>query len=189
MTKKALRNEVIHQLETMEMDEYKRKSEKIMEQLLTQDVYRNAQVIGITISRFPEVDTKPLIEAAWRAGKKVAIPKCIPSTREMNFRIFTSYDELETVYINLLEPIVDRTTAVSKDQIDLLIVPGIVYSSRGYRIGFGGGYYDRYLTNYACRTISLAFESQLNQNIPIEEHDIPVQAIITENERIDCQRK
>lgn len=189
MTKKALRNQVIQHLKRMDMDEYKKRSEQIIKHLIAQDAYQSAQVIGVTVSRFPEVDTKPLIEAAWKAGKKVAVPKCIPSTRAMDFRIFNSYEDLEIVYVDLLEPIVDKTTTISKESIDLLIVPGVVYSDQGYRIGFGGGYYDRYMSNYAGRTISLAFERQLNENILVEEHDIPVQAIITEHGRIDCQRK
>ncbi len=189
MTKKELRNQVLQQLETMSLDDYKKRSEKMIEQLMKQDAYKKAQVIGITISRFPEVDTTSLIQAAWDAGKKVAIPKCVPRTRAMDFRIFTSYDELETVYIDLLEPVVEQTTAISKKQIDLLIVPGVVYSKEGYRIGFGGGYYDRYMSDYGGQTISLAFYCQLNQNIRIEEHDLPVEMIITENKTIDCQRK
>ena len=107
----------------------------------------------------------------------------------MDFRILTSFDELETVYIDLLEPIVEQTESIGKEQIDLLIVPGVVFSNDGYRIGFGGGYYDRYMTDYKGATISLAFHSQVNHEVPIEAHDIPVQKIITERDFIDCQRK
>lgn len=189
MTKKELRNQVLEQLRMMNKDTYRTASETIIEQLRAQTAYQDAEVIGVTISRFPEVDTKLFIQTAWADGKKVAIPKCLPRTRAMDFRKMTSYDELAVVYMDLLEPIVDETIAVSKEKIDLLIVPGVVYSNEGYRIGFGGGYYDRYLADYGGRTISLAFSCQLNQNIQVEAHDLPVEMIITENEIIDCQRK
>ena len=98
----------------------------------------------------------------------------------MDFRLITSFDDLETVYMDLKEPIVSRTVSIDKGQIDLQIVPGVVYSDEGFRIGFGGGYYDRYLTDYEGDRVSLAFEIQTSQEVPIEEHDIPVNKIITE---------
>ena len=107
--------------------------------------------IGVTISRFPEVDTQPIIEAAWKWENKIAVPKCIRETKEMDFRLLTSFDELETVYMDLLEPIVEQTESMGKEEIDLQIVPGVVFSNEGYRIGFGGGYYDRYLKDYKGR--------------------------------------
>lgn len=189
MNKKEIRNQMLHHLNTMNEDEYAQYSKAIINKLFEQEVYRNAEIIGVTISRFPEVDTKLLIEAAWKAGKQVAVPKCIRETYAMDFRILTSFDELETVYIDLLEPIVEQTESIGKEQIDLLIVPGVVFSNDGYRIGFGGGYYDRYMTDYKGATISLAFHRQVNHEVPIEAHDIPVQKIITERDFIDCQRK
>lgn len=189
MNKKEIRNQMLRHLNTLNEDEYAQNSDAIINKLFEQDVYKNAQVIGVTISRFPEVNTFPLIEAAWKAGKQVAVPKCIRDTYAMDFRILTSFEDLETVYIDLLEPIVEKTDAIEKEQIDLLIVPGVVYSNNGYRIGFGGGYYDRYMTDYKGAAISLAFHRQTNGDVPIEAHDIPVQAIITESALIDCQRK
>ena len=114
--------------------------------------------IGITISRFPKWIHGRLSKRLGQAGKRIAVPKCIHATREMDFRLITSYDNLETVYMDLLEPIVDETISVEKDEIDLQIVPGVVFSDEGYRIGFGGGYYDRYLTDYKGIRLSLAFE-------------------------------
>ena len=86
----------------------------------------------------------------------------------------------------MLEPIVEETTSIKKEVIDLQIVPGVVFSNEGYRIGFGGGYYDRYLTDYNGYTLSLAFECQTGYVIPIETHDIPVRKIYTEKREILC---
>ena len=154
--------------------------------MLATDEFRSAHTIGITISRYPEVDTLPLIEAAWKAGKRIAVPKCINATREMDFRLITTFDSLETVYIDLLEPIIDQTTHVPKDEIDLQIVPGVVFSDEGYRIGFGGGYYDRYMSKYKGEALSLAFLCQTSHVVPVEPHDVPVSKIITEERVIIC---
>ena len=128
-----------------------------------------------------------MIESAWQSGKHVAVPKCNPDTREMDFRLITTFEDLETVYMDLKEPIVSRTVSIDKGQIDLQLVPGVVYSDEGFRIGFGGGYYDRYLTDYKGSRVSLAFDNQTSHEVPIEEHDIPVNKIITENRVILCQ--
>ena len=106
----------------------------------------------------------------------------------MDFRLITSFSSLEAVYIDLLEPIVLETEAVTPEDIDLQIVPGVVFSNDGYRIGFGGGYYDRYIKNYSGVAISIAFESQIGHAVPIENHDISVDKIFTEKRQVTCQK-
>ena len=175
-------------LNKMDETEYEQLSQKITDRILSSDEFKNAKTIGLTISRFPEVNTIPLIEAAWTMGKRVVVPKCIRATREMDFRLITSLDDLETVYMDLLEPIISETEAVHRNEIDLQIVPGVVYSNDGYRIGFGGGYYDRYLKKFTGETIFIAFECQIGHAVPIESHDIPVDKIFTEKRQITCQK-
>lgn len=174
-------------MNSMDRDEHKRLSLKIVNQLIQTAEFHHAKTIGLTLSQFPEVDTRPLIEAAWQAGKRVTVPKCIKETRDMNFRLITSYTQLETVYMNLLEPIVAETATIEKETIDLQIVPGVVFSNEGYRIGFGGGYYDRYLTDYKGHKLSLAFDCQINGTVPVESHDIPIHKIFTPTREIICQ--
>lgn len=83
-------------------------------------------------------------------------------------------------YFGLDEPDVKKTTPVKKDAIDLLIVPGLVFTKKGYRVGFGGGYYDRYLTDFTQPTVSLVHTKQFVEDFPIEPFDIPVQYLVTE---------
>ena len=187
MGKKLLRNQVLDTLNNMSQTEYSERSKKITDRVLASDEFLSAHTIGITISRYPEVDTRSLIEAAWKAGKRIAVPKCINPTREMDFRLITTYDNLETVYMDLLEPNIDQTTPISKNEIDLQIVPGVVFSDEGYRIGFGGGYYDRYLSTNKGDALSLAFSSQTSHVVPVESHDVPVSKIITEEKVIICR--
>ena len=78
------------------------------------------------------------------------------------------------------------TELVEKKNIDLIVVPGVVFDRQGYRIGFGGGYYDRYLSDFEGKRIALAFDEQVIEAVPRESHDLPVHILITETERIVC---
>ena len=184
MEKADIRKNTIDILRKLDLTQHANQSFEAIKRLESSEIFQKAESIAVTISRFPELDTRLLIEHAWQAGKQVVVPKCIAATRDMDFRVITSFDDLETVYMDLLEPIEERTLSIQKNNIDLQIVPGVVFSKEGYRIGFGGGYYDRYLEGYKGETISLAFEVQLIEAVPIEPHDIPVDWIITENRSI-----
>ncbi|TWT09129.1 5-formyltetrahydrofolate cyclo-ligase [Planomicrobium sp. CPCC 101079] len=181
MEKVQQRKLVLDQMKKMDKDIYREKSEKIRGCLLEDPAFKAAKTIGVTIAAFPEVDTLPLIEYAWQNGKRVAVPKCDPLTRTMDFYEIVNFDQLERVYMNLKEPKVSETTYLGPEQIDMMIVPGVVFSRSGYRIGFGGGYYDRYLSNYAGVTRSLAFDLQIVDSVPVEVHDVPVEGIYTES--------
>ncbi|ALS74192.1 5-formyltetrahydrofolate cyclo-ligase [Planococcus rifietoensis] len=187
MEKAVLRKSVIGQMSELAESQHAQMSSAILEKLLEDPVFQKAETIGVTISRWPEVDTIPLIKACWRLGKKVAAPKCFARDRTMDFRLFHRLGQLEVVYMDLQEPIEGETEAIDSESIDLLIVPGVVFTESGYRIGFGGGYYDRYLSGFNGNTLSLAFDFQLTGELPIESHDIPVDGIITEKRTIDSK--
>lgn len=187
MDKIMQRRSVLGLLNSMTREEHKKKSLAAVALLLEDPVFLKADTIGITLSAFPEVDTFGLLEACWAAGKKVAVPKCDPATRGMDFRVIEHVKQLEVVYMKLQEPIVSETAYIKPDAIDLLIVPGVVFSKQGYRIGFGGGYYDRFLANYRGITRSLAFECQIAASVPVEAHDLPVQGIYTESGFINTE--
>lgn len=178
--KKDLRKSLQEQLATLTKADYEHYSYLIAKRLYKETVWKEANTIGITISKMPEVDTYQIIRKCWEAGKKVVIPKCSPKDRRMEFRTLTAFNQLESVYYGLLEPVPGMTEEVQPDEIDLLIVPGLAYTSRRFRLGFGGGYYDRFLQNYKGHTLSLAFHMQIAEEIPIEEHDLPVEKIITD---------
>jgi 5-formyltetrahydrofolate cyclo-ligase len=186
MEKVAMRNELLAELKKMDKSEYREKSQKIRSRLMEDSAFQAAKTVGLTIASFPEVDTVPLIEFCWENGKRVAVPKCNPLTHTMDFYEITSFDQLETVYMKLKEPKVAETDYVSPESIDLMVVPGVVYSREGYRIGFGGGYYDRYLASYPGVTRSLAFAEQIADSVPIEVHDVPVSGIHTESAYIEA---
>ena len=188
MEKSTLRKQILQKLSKLDITVHNEYSNHIHRKVLVEEKIKNAQVIGITLSSFPEVDTWELIEKLWALGKQVAVPKCEPKTRRMTFYEITSFNQLEIVYMKLNEPIASLTRPLDAAQIDVLIVPGVVFNKKGYRIGFGGGYYDRFLSDYNGWTFSLAFESQMVDELPIEQFDLPVQCILTETQRYLCSK-
>jgi 5-formyltetrahydrofolate cyclo-ligase len=185
MDKKHLRTLIKQRLAEMAEETFRHYSREIQEQLFTLHSWQAAQTIAVTISNGREVDTTNIIKRAWQDKKRIVVPKCDPKTNTMEFRQITSFDQLERVFFGLLEPKVLETEKVSPHQIDLMIIPGICYDRMGYRIGYGGGYFDRYLTHYKNDTLSLAFSTQIVEEVPTEPHDLPVSTIITECEVIN----
>ncbi|GEK33924.1 5-formyltetrahydrofolate cyclo-ligase [Kurthia sibirica] len=186
MDKKNLRKFVRNELSKIPQKLYTIHSQMIHNKLLNMSEVKQAKTIAITISHYPEVDTIDLIEQLWKLGKNVAIPKCKHETKQMDFYIFTSFDELEVVFKQLQEPIVEQTTKIEKEMIDVLIAPGIAFDLAGYRVGFGGGYYDRFLVDFDKPTISMAFEVQIVDKIPTDGYDLAICKIVTEERIITC---
>ncbi|HHY73014.1 MAG TPA: 5-formyltetrahydrofolate cyclo-ligase [Bacillus bacterium] len=187
MNKVEMRRLMQQKLKEVPSDVMGRWSSEIAVHLYNLHDWVEADTIGITISRSREVDTRAIIEKGWGLGKRIVVPKCEPETRGMTFRVLQSFEQLEVVYYGLEEPKEAETKAISLNEIDLLIVPGLVYNKTGYRVGFGGGYYDRFLSNYNGRTAALAFEVQLVEELPIEPHDMPVDSIITNEQVVLCR--
>lgn len=181
MEKEELRKDAIHRLKDLRTNERIEIERGLLNQLLNSEHWKNAKTIGITISQGFEWNTEPIIKAAWEAGKDVCAPKCTPETKALNFYKFTSYNQLEVVYYNLKEPNKTSTDIVEKNDVDLIIVPGVLFDKMGYRIGFGGGYYDRFLQDFHNQTLSLVSTVQLVGELPNDTFDIPVQYIVTES--------
>ncbi|MGG2064400.1 5-formyltetrahydrofolate cyclo-ligase [Bacillus sp. S14(2024)] len=182
--KKRLRKEILQRMNTLSEEQYTTLSAKIADSLYKQREWIEARTIGITLSMEREVNTYAIIEKAWEEGKAIVVPKCNRETKTMTFHQITNFEQLETVYMNLREPDPSITEEVSAEEINLLLVPGVAFTRKGERVGYGGGYYDRYLVNYKEKTLSLVFDFQIVSHIPVEPFDKTVQKIITEKETI-----
>ncbi|MDC2863402.1 5-formyltetrahydrofolate cyclo-ligase [Bacillus sp. BP-3] len=180
--KKRLRTEILERMNALSEEQYTTLSEKIADSLYKQQEWIEAKTIGITLSMEREVNTYTIIKKAWEEGKVIVVPKCNRETRTMTFRQITSFKQLETVYMNLREPAPSMTEEVLTEEIDLLVVPGVAFTRKGERVGYGGGYYDRYLVNYKGKALSLVFDFQMVAHIPVEPFDKTVHKIITEKE-------
>ncbi len=178
--KKDLRKYIKNTLAQLTEAQYMQRSEIIAHKLFQQPAWEKASSIGITISLQPEVDTYAIIKKAWEEGKTVSVPKCEPKERKLIFRTIKDFKQLERVYFQLLEPIEEQTKAKKAEEIDLLIVPGLAFTSSGERLGVGGGYYDRFLPFYEGKTIALAFDEQIVKTLPVDVYDQSVMQIITD---------
>ena len=128
-----------------------------------------------------ELDTAPIIEAAWSANKKTVVPKIVH--HQMIFVPFDDASNLQTGQLSIREPVTD--SAVPENKIDLVIVPGLAFTKNGARLGFGAGYYDRFLENYTGKTVALALSRQVKNALPIESHDQRIQEVLTIQETKD----
>ena len=137
----------------------------------------------VYISFGGEVMTRPIIERSWALGKEVVIPVCQKERGMIVPSLLYSFDELEPKTMGILEPISDKLREVDPQSIDLCLVPGIAFDYYGNRIGFGAGYYDRFLPllKPTAPKVALAHSFQLTVSpLPTNPNDIPVDFIITE---------
>ncbi|ABO67734.1 MULTISPECIES: 5-formyltetrahydrofolate cyclo-ligase [Geobacillus] len=185
--KRELRRRMVDRLRQLSPAEKQAYDRQIAAYLYRWRQWQEAKVVAITIAKETEVDTVPIIERAWQEGKTVGVPKCNPMTKTMTFRQIASFAQLEKAYAGLLEPIEEQTTALGHDEFDLIIVPGVCFTKTGYRIGYGGGYYDRYLQGITATTAALAYSFQVVEDIPVEDHDVPVEFMITDQGVIHCE--
>ena len=172
--KAELRKQVLQEMKAISREQKQAIDQALTEGLLQHPFYQEANTIATYLSFPHEFQTQELIEQALKDGKKVLIPKTYPKGR-MNFVVYDPQQLVKTSF-GLLEPQGDLEV-VDASQIDLIHVPGLVFTTKGYRIGYGGGYYDRYLKHFSGHTLSTIYPCQIQDFIP-ENHDIPVQEVL-----------
>ncbi len=180
MSKKdLLRKEIKEKLKALSNEEYIQASRKIALHFFHSPYWQDADVIAFTISRGREVDTKEMIRRAWQEGKRVVVPRANFIKRSLVFYQLDHFDQLEETKYGLYEPITTQCTAIPNEQLQIIIVPGLAFAKDGSRLGYGGGFYDRYLPRIQAKTISFAFPCQIVATLPSEPHDQKVDHIIT----------
>lgn len=172
--KSELRKQVLQEMKAMPQEQKQAMDRALTKRFLNHSFYQEAKVIATYLSFPHEFQTQELIEQALRDGKKVLIPKTYPKGR-MEFVVYDPQQLVKTSF-GLLEPQGDLEV-VDTSQIDVIHVPGLAFTTDGYRIGYGGGYYDRYLEHFAGHTMSTIYPCQV-QEFNFENHDIPVQEVL-----------
>lgn len=164
----------------------------ITDRYLELDSYKVAGIIFVYSAMAKEIPTQGIIHTALNDGKKVALPKIrtgVKARAEMDFVFINKDTEYKSGVYGILEPVSDEFINVNdiKDKIEMLI-PGLCFDVKGRRIGYGGGYYDRYLSKYTedkFHITALAYEYQIFESLPFTENDKQVNLIVTENRRIE----
>ena len=172
--KAELRKKILQEMKALSQEQKQAMDRVLTERFLQHPFYQEVKTIATYLSFPHEFQTQELIKRMLKDGKKVLIPKTYPKGR-MEFVVYDPKQLAKTSF-GLLEPQGDLEV-VEPSQIDLIHVPGLAFTREGYRIGYGGGYYDRYLEHFAGHTMSTIYPCQI-QEFNLEDHDIPVQEVL-----------
>ena len=178
--KSKLRKQVLQEMKALPREQKEFIDQALTERLLHHPFYQEAKVIATYLSFSHEFQTQGLIEQALKDDKKVLIPKTYPKGC-MDFVVYNPQQLVKTSF-GLLEP-QGNLEVMDASQIDLIHVPGLAFTTKGYRIGYGGGYYDRYLEHFSGHTLSTIYPCQVQQFMP-EKHDIPVQEVLIDERNL-----
>ena len=141
--------------------------------------YREASTVFCFVGRDFEIDTTALLQDVLDSGKRLCVPLCV-SKGIMELREINSLSQLIPGVCGILEPPHDAPT-VAVDDVDLSIIPCLTCDHGGRRLGFGGGYYDRFLSSYRAAAVLLCRERLIREELPVEPHDMPIPWVVTEN--------
>lgn len=182
--KAALRRVVRARLSAMTPAEREESDGALFRRFLALPQLAAAETVLLFYGMGTEPDTARLIPALLDRGQQVLLPRCLPG-HGLEARLVTRESALIRHRYGMLEPGED-CTLVPREKIDLILVPGLCFDGLGYRLGHGGGYYDRYLAGYAGTTVGLCRRAVLQEAVPREEHDRPVSLVITDGEPVRC---
>ena len=175
MDKASLRQQIRLRKRQMSESDILQKSEQLRLLFTATDAYRNAKSIYGYMSYNQEVRILPILEQALRDGKRVAIPKCYGA--EMRFIWMDDLSKTAKSSCGIPEPVSDGP--IADDSHALVLMPGMAFDAAGHRIGYGGGYYDKFLAAEPTHgTVALCYDFQLLENLPTEEFDIPVDLVL-----------
>lgn len=174
MDKTELRRSIRQQKRAMTEAEIVARSAKLGELFAASEAYKNAKTIYGYLPYNQEVRTVPMLERALKDGKRVAVPKCYGE--EMRFIYLDDLTKVAKGYAGIPEPIADEP--VADDETALVLMPGLAFDPKGHRIGYGGGFYDKFLAAEPNHpTLALCYEFQMLPSLETEEHDIPVDCV------------
>lgn len=158
-----------------------KRDHRIFEQIIGLREYREAKMVVTYVSNSIEVDTLELIRHSLEIGKQVAVPRCDETIKgKMTFYLITSMEQLESGKYGLLEPSPTLCPQVTDWSDSVCIVPALCYDSMGFRLGYGGGYYDRFLNRYPGRKIGIVYTACMTGKLNPGRYDVPVDTIVTE---------
>lgn len=175
MDKQSLRRHIREQKRAMTEEQIVARSEKLGQLFTASEGYRQAKTIYGYLPYNQEVRTIPMLEQALKDGKKVAVPKVYGE--EMKFIYMDDLSKVEKGYAGIPEPIADLP--IADDKTALVLMPGLAFDKEGHRIGYGGGFYDKFLAAEPDHpTLALCYEFQMQEHLETEEFDIPVDYVL-----------
>ncbi len=182
ISKKMLRDQMRQTLVLLPEAQRREKSVAIQERLFALEDFVRARCVAFYIAVPPEVETSLMIDRALATGKKVVVPSCNLETIELSLYQIRNRERLQRGAFGILEPVRDDRFLTRAEEVDCVIVPGVVFDKKNNRLGRGGGYYDRFLKQLrpdACK-VGLAFSFQIVDAVPTDPHDVPVDIVLTD---------
>lgn len=185
LKKKELRKYILDIRNNMDEGEKQEKDSVIRDKFLESDYYKNSNKIFIYISYSSEIDTINIINRALNDGKDIFVPRTIFETKEMDAVKINSLKNMKKDRYGILEPEEGRP-CIDPNELDLIVVPGVAFDNNGGRMGYGAGYYDRYFKKISTekrnhvKKIALAYDFQIVDNVPMNNQDVNIDYIITE---------
>lgn len=191
MKKKDLRKIHLTIRNRLNQEEIKEKSKKIFENLSAFPNFKAKNNIMTYVSFGTEVYTHRFIEDSISKGKNIVVPLCDPSTKELILSsVLDMREDLKRSNFGILEPKKGSLRLFSQKNLEIILVPGLAFTEGGTRLGYGGGYYDRFLSTISKKIpkIALAFELQIVKDLPEDSYDVPMDYIFTEKRIIQCKK-
>ncbi|WP_275096867.1 5-formyltetrahydrofolate cyclo-ligase [Sedimenticola hydrogenitrophicus] len=177
--KKSLRQEIFRQRKALDAQSYQEHSRAVMQRLLDNGFLDEVKSVHLYYAIYNEVNTLELIEELWRRDIQVVMPRTDLKNHKLDNYQVTSFDQFEErTAFNLLEP--KQSLPRHEEDCDLILVPGLVFDHNLNRIGYGGGFYDRFLARSNGRKVAIAYDFQVRESIPSEPHDIRMDQIVTD---------
>lgn len=179
--KKLMRDNFKRLREEMPLQLKKSRDIRICSRVVASNAYKNAETILIYVSTQIEADTYGIIKRAFEDGKTVAVPRCVDGTREMEFFIINSFEQLEKGTFSVMEPIREKCVRLENFDGTVCIVPALCYDLDGYRLGYGKGYYDRFLSAHPkIETVGICYCCCIVKELIRGKYDKAVNTIVTE---------
>lgn len=179
-----LRKYLLNQRSEMKQQEVEKLSKEIMKNLIEIPSLKQSKVVMIYLSFKNEVDTNEIIDWCFEQGKEVVIPYCVVDTRRIiPCRLDPERKGLEKSKYGIWEPKKDSMIPVGVENIDTIVIPGVGFDKDCNRLGFGGGFYDRFLPRRRNNTtaIAICYENQIVEALPTDDYDIPMDMVVTNN--------
>lgn len=181
--KSSLRRLLLEKRDSISYEFTQISSNKIQENLQKLNSFRNAKTIGAYYSIDSEVSTKNILQDILNDAKDLSLPKVVDDN--LIFKKISSLKDLEQGSFSILEP---KENCADTSDLDVILVPSIAMTRNGQRLGYGYGYYDRYLSSTKSKTITLTYSKQIVKKIPETENDVKIDYIVTEEEILDTSK-
>ncbi len=181
--KTALRNLLLEKRDNTSFDLLEIASKKIQKRLKKIYAFKNAKKIGAYYPIGSEIRTQDIIQELLSGAKEVYLPKVTGD--KMEFRKITDYSSLEKGSFDIMEP---KDECVQDNKLDVILVPTVAITPNGVRLGYGHGFYDRFLSENETTTVSLTLEKQIVKSIPRDEHDKNIDWIVSEDRMLQTHR-